>query len=282
MKKLLLITSILLLCYNTNFAGDLISVKIIFDEVVYEDAEPEIIAKYTNQNPSFSVTGITYYFELYSLSSSELIYSKEVEGEDVKPGETVEINFGKLKTTGLEYNSFYKGVITTEEDFDEDPSNNEGTFEFEYRSKYYNLEVKLGELYNERKDLNDFTPAYVHDLAVGQGWELRSAFGEESFNPKSVSFVGWIDMVPNAFYSHSTILYSYDIENDELNTMDANWYPNLIDFKSNVLFTNDVLVYGEEPEIPNGSSNIFIGTGEGQKTKERVCALLISGTDSKE
>lgn len=281
MKKLYTLLTILLVSTTIANAGDLISLKINFEAFVYEDAEPDVVARYANKNPNFSVSGITYNFDLYSLSTSELIYSKEVQGEDVIPGDTVEINFGKLETGKLEYNSFYRGVITTEVDFDEDPSNNEGTFEFEYRSKYYNLELKLGELYSENKSLNNFTPAYVHDFAVGQGSELKSAFGEESFKPKNLSFIGWIDLFPNAYYSHSTILFSYDIENDELSTKEATWYPNYIDFKGNVRYTDDVLVYGEEPEIPDGNSDIFIDNGEGQKKKERVCALLLSGTDLK-
>jgi len=281
MKKLLLSATILMLAFCSSKAGDLISLKINFDYEVYEDAEPEIVAKYANQNPSFSVTGITYTFGLYSLATSELIYSKEVEGEDVEPGDTATVNFGKLETTGLEYNNLYKGVITTEVDFDEDPSNNEGTFEFEYRSKYYNLELKLGEYYSSNGDLDINTPAYVHEVAVEEGFELKSVFGEGAFKLSSSSYVGWIDLMPNAYYSHPTILYSYDIEKDELSTLDANGYPSLVDLNSNVMFTNDKLIYGEEPEIPEGSTDIFIDNGEGQEKKERVCALLVSGTDLK-
>ncbi len=281
MKKLIIFAILLVFAVTTSNAGDLISLKIKFDPIVYEDANPEIVAKYTNQNPSFSVTGITYTFGLYSLESSELIYSKDVEGEDVEPGETVTINFGKLETGGLEYNNLYKGVITTEVDFDEDPSNNEGSFEFEYRSKFYNLESKLNELYSNNADLDMNTPAYVNDIAVGQGYELKSAFDEESLKLESNSYVGWIDMMPNAYYAHPTILYSYDIENDELSTVNANGYPSLMDMNSNVMFTNDKLIYGQEPEIPEGSTDIFIDNGEVQDKKARVCALLISGIDLK-
>ncbi len=280
MKRIITFLTAILICSSLSVAGDLVSIKIKFDDVVYEDADPEIIAKYTNQNPSFSVTGITYYFELYSLPSSELVYSKEVEGEDVKPGETVEINFGKLETTGLEYNSFYKGVITTEEDFDEDPSNNEGTFEFEYRSKYYNLELKLEELYSSRKDLNSYTPAYVHKEKVPAGTTIKSNYEDINLKVNADSWVGWIDYEPNSRFEHKTSIFTFDIEALDLKFIDANWYPLIVlEDEAESYFTDDVLIIGEEEQEINTETVETVTSSVTPTKKDRVCALLVSGTD---
>jgi len=280
MKKFIIFAILLVFAVTTSNAGDLISLKIKFDPVVYEDADPEIVAKYTNQNPSFSVTGITYTFDLYSLESSELIYSKDVEGEDVEPGETVSINFGKLETGGLEYNNLYKGVITTEVDFDEDPSNNEGSFEFEYRSKFYNLELKLNELYSNNADLDINTPAYVHKEKVPAGTIIKSSYEDIFLKVNSESWVGWIDYEPNARFSHKTSLFTCDVETSEIEFILANWYPKIIwedILDSN--FTDDILIIGEEEQEINTETVETITSSVTPTKKDRVCALLVSGTD---
>lgn len=279
MKKVFTLFVVMLLSLGVSTAGNLKLKDIYFSKLIAYNSAIQILVMYQNINQSFPVASIVYQMKVLERNSGKLVYESSIDGEDLKPNLTKSVNFGVLDYSKLEVGVSYKLTFDTQQEYDEDPSDNTGFYDFDLVDPYYFLSLKLAELFAEDKDLDVNTPAYVHDMAVGQGYEFRSSFGEESFNPQSASFVGWIDLLPNAYYSHPTILYSYDIEKDELNTMDASWYPTLIDSKSNVLSTKDVLVYGEEPEIPVGSSDIFIDNGAGQTKKERVCALLISGTD---
>jgi hypothetical protein len=282
MKKIVTLLMVLLFSSMSAMAGDLYIDGHNFQPVITVLEFNELIINCGNKNTMYSVTGINYDIKVYEVETGVKVFSNSIAGNDAAPNSQFEVNLGRITPANrYTYGYTYRVEVEATADFDEDLSNNKIEFVFEYQSRFSDLEKALALLYGERSDLNKAKLALVHKEKVPAGTTIKSNFEDISLKVNSESYVGWIDLMPDAYYSHPTILYSYDIEKDELNTMDANWYPIIMDSESNELMTNDVLVYGEEPEIPSGSSDIFIGTGEGQMKKERVCAVLVSGTDLK-
>lgn len=133
MKKLIYLLLALVFIVNSLQAGDL-KFNIMInpsDWYLEENNQDQIVAEYENINLQFAVDNIMFFMNITEKGSSNSLFQNQVQLSKLDPGEKIEIGFGTLNWANFELGKTYTGQIFTEQAFDEDLSNNIGSFEFE-------------------------------------------------------------------------------------------------------------------------------------------------------
>lgn len=284
MKKILIFSIIVFSCCNILTAGNMKFKRALFPKKISLGDTNSIRVEYENINAMYSVSGIKYKLSISPIDQPNVLYTKEVEGDDLEPEQTQNVDFGPLNFAGFTVGGKYKMTFNTSQIFDEDPTNNLGYHEFEITSEFDRIFAinKLREYlysnYNENELEN--TQSYLGMNVLPAGTEI-STFGGDEYS-EILENDAWFFYTNWDIFSMHEKQVSYMIleeNNPEIIQFDVSWFPKINgEVWHPEINDSEQLAFGTiQEKIPDPTFEIDFNLQTPEKKKDSVCVLLVSG-----
>ena len=275
----------MLLSFSISSAGDLKFGKVIFPLQIENESDEEIVVEYDNINPNFTVANIIYQLTVLKLGTSNAIYQKTIDGEDLEPNKKAVINFGKLDYSKLEVGVSYQLMFDTQQEFDENPTNNVGfhnftlipAFDFDFVKGL--VHEYLTTNYSEMQLKN--TLAYADHQISLKGTQYQTFDGEFSYTQETDSWFVMVDWdVMSKYEKPITYLY-IEKGSEEFTTFDVNWFPVINGTVWNPdPFNQELHIFGEPPPFQLTSVPDLDLEVQAPPKQDSVCAIIVTGSDT--
>lgn len=276
--------------YSSN-AGNIGDLKIKFPlGLVNFDDDTEVEVEGKNLNSTYSVTGIKIEYKIKDLSLGSYVYENEYETDDLKANKDFDIKLGALPWGSLSIGKSYGLSLEFKADFDEDPSNNTVTQNFEVKSNYLDrqLIIESWQNYIEKKynlETLRYSSGFLGDFVLPMGTEIRyDDYGSQPFMTDKDYYIGFLDFDTYSKFSHNSRLYlidakSGDISESSINSRPyfwGNYYPSYVQESTD-------LVFGEGyKQVPINEDDFMFEISDPVSTGDSVCCFLISGKPGNE
>ncbi|GAB5465519.1 MAG: hypothetical protein Kapaf2KO_09550 [Candidatus Kapaibacteriales bacterium] len=130
------------------------------------------------------------------------------------------------------------------------------------------------------------TEVYWNPKPIPDTWVIHPMYYPDIAFPNTKDseglYYGWFDYYPDANFEHETVIFCFDSVTGILDTLQALWYPVMIDDQGNEIFFVDELIHGIPWTSLDSTISEIISEEAESVSQDSVCAILVSGTDKRE
>ena len=256
--------------------------------------EKTVKAVFQNKSITLAATNLEYKMEVKD-TTGKVIYTKiSVSPKVLAPLQVVVKDFGSLPKSlfdSIKVNQYSSNMFTIEVSVksDDDPTNDADLSNNSTSiSNYFKLEVSFDDLMKglkkhiEEKGADARTPGYMHSEKLGAGHNVSTENAEINVSLQEESYVGWIDLGYGSKFGHDVSIYTYGINSKNLEFYSTEERPDIYNMNVSLVNTNDVNIIGEEYEQKFDLEGESIFNASEPTTKNRTCALLVSGEEKRD
>lgn len=285
MKKLFTFLILFALAISSAVGGDLKFNIYFFPTELHFGNETEVEIEFENIHQMFPVQQIQFQLTVRRTSDQEIMYQDSRQLQELPPQQKHIVNFGPLDYQQLDEDEEYILEVGTQQEFDENPTNNNGEHLFYLLPPFdrdwvqAHVATMLEDNYTPEELAN--THAYVGDEMMPIGTELVT-FDQEDFSTtlENDSWLVFIDWDIYGKYA-KPVTYMLVTEGQDDIFHDVQWYPYVDDqLWIPDPFSSDQLIFGEPAEFISEIPPIDFSQPVPTVKKDSVCAIIVTGKDS--